>query len=134
MVALCLLPSFIFAINGQDYFLDERTNRNNVNSAVHTPNNSTQYVEYLGTFDNTNACIQACSSKSTATNKCQSYTYHTAQLNDAKYQKHCYGRFGEPYGLVWIPVAQNNINCGTVIYTCNSDMGFELNKNDNNTK
>eukprot|EP01084_Bolivina_argentea_P171025 296309_1 len=130
MVTLCLLlvlPLFIFAINGQDYFLDERTNCNNVNSAVHTPNNSTQYVEYLGTFDNTNACIQACLSKSTATNKCQSYTYHTAQFNDAKYQKHCYGRFGEPYGLVWIPVAQNNINCGRVIYPCKSDMDCELN-------
>eukprot|EP01084_Bolivina_argentea_P253174 425192_1 len=117
----------IIGINGQSYFLDERENCNNVNGAVDTPDKSTEYVKYLGTFDNTNECITACLNASTPKNECESYTYHTSKFDDKTWARHCYGRFGKQYGLLWIPVPQDNINCGRIIYPCQSDIDCQFN-------
>eukprot|EP01083_Nonionella_stella_P170294 579227_1 len=125
--AFYLLVYVVVLETSYAYFLDKHDNCNNVKQAVSIPENSTKYVEYLGTFSNTNDCIQACLDHSTTGIQCESYTYYTPQYNVQSYASHCYGRFGKPYGLLWTPMTEDNVYCGRVIYPCVSDIDCEFN-------
>ena len=131
MVSLLFLVLISSCWAQQSYFIDSRENCNNVYGALSTPDNSTEWVEYLGLFVDTYECIQACLNISTDTHRCESYTYYTKEFNGSigsgRYQWHCYGRFGSPYGLLWTPVPENAVNCGRIIYKCTSDMDCSLN-------
>eukprot|EP01061_Rhynchopus_euleeides_P008126 TRINITY_DN1716_c0_g1_i10.p1 TRINITY_DN1716_c0_g1~~TRINITY_DN1716_c0_g1_i10.p1 ORF type:complete len:441 (+),score=147.92 TRINITY_DN1716_c0_g1_i10:183-1505(+) len=107
------------------YFIDRHTGCNAVANAA-SEGESTKWVTYLGEFDTTDACIAACIAASSADNPCQSYTYHNANFT-ASYARHCYGRFGVQYGTMWIPVADENVDCGRVIRPCTSDAHCQFN-------
>ena len=127
MVTFLIFSAILASCLGQkNYFIDARQNCNNVYDAVSDPNKSGEYVEFLGVVSDTEACIQACISKSTESNRCESYTYHTKEFG-GDYASHCYGRFGSPYGLLWTPVQQDLVNCGRIIYKCKSDIDCSLN-------
>eukprot|EP01084_Bolivina_argentea_P270672 460309_1 len=107
----------------QNYFIDSRTNCNNVYDATNS-----EYVRYLGKFASTNACIDACLHNSTSPhNQCESYSYYTKQFDNNTYATNCYGRFGSNYGLLWTPIDESNVNCGRIIYKCQSDFDCEYN-------
>lgn len=124
IVVACLSINPTLSFN---YIIDNHTGCNNVFGAIPDANQSTAYITYLGIFDTTDECIDACINYSKKKDdQCQSYTYHTSQFGGI-YGKHCYGRFGFQYGKVWLPINQSNINCGKIIYPCTSDIDCSLN-------
>ena len=118
---LCLLV-IIGTQCANDYFVDKHISCNNVYSAAMSKT-STEYVTYLGTFENTNDCINACISRSNSSSKCLTYTYHTPQYSDSTFAKQCFGRFNDPQ---WLPYNDKNINCGQIMWTCSSSMDCSL--------
>eukprot|EP01084_Bolivina_argentea_P173194 299981_1 len=111
----------------QNYFIDQRQNCNNVFNSIQNVNESSEFIRFLGVFSSTSECIDACLNNSTTNDRCESYTYHTSLYNIAQYKSHCYGRFGSIYGLLWIPVQEENINCGRIIWKCKSNIDCSLN-------
>eukprot|EP01084_Bolivina_argentea_P238249 400266_1 len=90
---------FLFLFNKSvysqnNYFIDQRIGCNNVYGDAQSKQ-STTYVKYLGEYDNTNQCINACINASKQNNKCLTYTYHTSSFS-ADFAKQCFGRFGYP--------------------------------------
>eukprot|EP01084_Bolivina_argentea_P270673 460311_1 len=110
----------------QNYFIDARQNYNNVYGALKNPDQGNEWIRYLGKFSSTNECINACLKNSTTNNRCESYTYYTSALSSS-YASHCFGRFGSPYGILWQPVSQKDVNCGRIIYPCTSNLDCSLN-------
>ena len=102
--------------------MDKHTNCNNVYGSVNAKTSS-KYVIYIGEYNTTMECINACISMSNENNKCYTYTYHTKYI-DGDFKNLCYGRFNYP---LWVPYPQNNINCGQIIWSCNSNIDCSLN-------
>ena len=109
-----------------NYFIDSHLNCNNVYGAIDNADSSSEFVRFLGVFKTTQQCINECINNSTSNDKCQSYTYHTS-LFDEPYTNHCYGRFGQQYGVLWTPYQQDDINCGRIIWNCESDIDCQFN-------
>ena len=114
---------FVSIVFGQEYFVDKRLNCNNVWGSV-SNGTSTEYIKFLGLFNTTQECIDACVLNSTNELRCETYTYHTSQFDGESFRLNCFGRFGYP---LWTPVEQDNINCGRIIWNCQSDMDCSLN-------
>ena len=91
---LVITGCFCYTEQAFDYYIDAHDNCDNVYGALQSPDNSTEWVTYLGIFDSTQECINACLNNSVSDdNRCGSYTYYTSSVTSA-YSKHCYGRFG----------------------------------------
>eukprot|EP01061_Rhynchopus_euleeides_P015551 TRINITY_DN2650_c0_g1_i1.p1 TRINITY_DN2650_c0_g1~~TRINITY_DN2650_c0_g1_i1.p1 ORF type:complete len:474 (+),score=194.63 TRINITY_DN2650_c0_g1_i1:320-1741(+) len=116
----------VVALHSASYVVDKHVGCSQIYFAVSDPNNSTEWVRYLGSFSTTDQCIQACIANGTADSQCQSYTYNTPEVG-GDFAQHCYGRFGEKYGSVWFPVPQENVNCGRILYPCKSDANCQFN-------
>ncbi len=128
-IVFSLLSLIVNYIVGQgNYFIDSQENCNNVYGAVPNATASTQWVRYLGKCSSTEECMNACLKNSTINKTCQSYSYYTSSFDqDITYSMGCFGRFGIPYGLLWTPFNQENVNCGRIIYECESDLDCSLN-------
>ena len=61
-----------------DYFVDEMADYSNILGGITDPDKGTKYIRYLGTHESTEDCIAACTSQSTADDKCDSFTYITS--------------------------------------------------------
>eukprot|EP01084_Bolivina_argentea_P171013 296292_1 len=129
-VSLATIAVLIFQTTAQQgYIIDSQQNCNNVYDAVSDVSKSNQWVTFLGVINPPSTaqdCIDLCLNASTASNRCQSYTFYTWYFEEP-YKSHCYGRFGEPYGILWTPVQQNYVDCGRIIYPCTNDINCSLN-------
>ena len=105
---------FISSTLAADYFIDAHTNCNNVYANTASP-----YVTDLGKFVKLEDCQNACISHG-----CDSYTYYNDPTDSTNYQK-CYTFINN---TLWIPYQmQGNIDCGRIIYKCQSDLDCSLN-------
>ena len=105
------------------YFVDQHYNCNNVYGAISKPDQSTQWVKYLGKVIDTKDCFEKCIQESNSTYKCNSYTFHTKQFGGG-YANHCFARFGYP---LWTPIKQEYVNCGRIIWNCEDNRDCSLN-------
>eukprot|EP01084_Bolivina_argentea_P278330 475420_1 len=125
LLSICVIFN-VFNAQPTTYYTIEYPNVNNIFSAADAKQ-SNQYVQYLGQFDTTTDCMNACITKSTKNNLCMSYTYQTSSIKD-EYEKTCYARFGYPYGVYWNPYpGQTGINSGQIIWKCSSNIDCSLN-------
>ena len=74
---LCCRTHATKSTTDSNYFVDAQSNCNNVYGAISEPNESTQYVAYLGQKATTKDCIETCIHTSNSTYRCESYTFHT---------------------------------------------------------
>eukprot|EP01113_Clastostelium_recurvatum_P047959 TRINITY_DN8635_c0_g1_i1.p1 TRINITY_DN8635_c0_g1~~TRINITY_DN8635_c0_g1_i1.p1 ORF type:complete len:346 (+),score=71.37 TRINITY_DN8635_c0_g1_i1:166-1203(+) len=85
-------------------------NMNNVHSQIGA-GESTYDIIFLGTYDSSNECIQACNNythPTELTTSCHTWTwYHDVSKNDL-YAGQCFGRTD----LEWGPKAQTDVDCG----------------------
>ena len=133
LVVYYMIYGTLSIVLSSDYFIDNHTNCNNVYNATF-PGNSTDFVIYLGEFQDTNSCINACLEYGNSNNKpCETYTYYTkdfkgtnctSPMNSTLFRLQCFGRFGYP---LWLPINKPNINCGRIIWPCQTNMDCSLN-------
>ena len=115
--------------NESNYFIDQHSNCNNIYGAVEDPNQSTEYVIFLGKKGTTKDCYKACLDVSNSSYRCESYTFLTRAFGGG-YADHCYGRFNYP---LWTPINQQYVNCGRIIWNCEDDRDCSLNGKCNKT-
>ena len=120
LVAAATVPS-------SDFFVEEYTDASNVLGGITDPNASTKYIKYLGNYKSTEQCTSACTSNATANNKCESFTFMTAEYPNPDFVYHCYGLFGRKYGSVWTAVPDEGAITGRLIYPCTSNLDCSLN-------
>ena len=120
-VNLMLLLSLYGAGIGQAQEKLVYPNMNNVFGYIPTPGVSVGNVQYLGKFQRTRDCINACLSHHPG--RCLTFTFHTLRF-EGPYQGQCYGGIEEP---LWSPVKMDNVDAGRIIWPCKSDMDCSLN-------
>eukprot|EP01084_Bolivina_argentea_P042317 78042_1 len=113
-----ILFNFVQFASSFDYFIDKQLNCDNVIAGVST---NSKYITHLGKKNNTNDCINACINLGP---NCLSYTYYTSSYTNKQFTNECYARLGY---ILWIPQPSNNVNCGRIIYNCQSDTDCSLN-------
>ena len=95
-----------------NYFVDSHLLCNNVLNQL-----KTSWVTYLGKFNNTQQCIDACIQYGQGSDKCDSYTYYIDRSE-------CWSYVNNP---IWLPYPMPNADCGRIIYPCQSDIDCSFN-------